>query len=176
MLKSLPLAGEVPPRLTEAPDSALLIHGTFAGRAADRGDSWWQEGSTAWRALSERLPAGAASGRGYHLIGATDAGLRLGSYNPQTRQSLAGCLFTTWAGWCICVIILLGGYVFMVLAAFFLNPVLESLRIRAEKRLEFLSRPYYWILAPVFNRMLRPRRTSRVSNEAERRTRAVVPR
>jgi hypothetical protein len=67
---------------------------------------------------------------------ATDTGLRLGSYDPQTGQSLAGYLFMSWEGWCICAIILLGGYVFLVLAAFFLNPVLESLRIRAEKRLE----------------------------------------
>ena len=358
MLKSPQTAGEVPRRPAEDQDLVLLIHGTFAGRAADQGDSWWQEGSSAWRALSERLPAGTrlaeqgevfhwsgdnsergrikagadllermmqleASGRGYHLIGhshggsviwhalrqatlrriplarmrswstvgtpflhyrtggawslanvgslvlalillhpacraflgffyfalaavmgshatldlpgdrevgvtvavlrapvlellewvgvpvmAIDTGLRLGSYDPQTGQSLAGYLFMSWEGWCICAIILLGGYVFLVLAAFFLNPVLESLHIRAEKRLEraametyqgrwlglwspndeainglratldlslsfvgqmaprecvllsdhltFLSRPYYWILAPVFNKMLRP--------------------
>jgi hypothetical protein len=336
----------------------LLVHGTFAGREADRGDSWWQEGSAAWKELSKRLPDGArlseqgevfhwsgdnserarikagadlleqmlqleASGRKYHLIGhshggsviwhalrqatlrrkvlpglrswttvgtpflhyrtsgawslanigslvlallllkpackafysfftfalaavlgshatldvpsnqqvgpamamfrapvfallewigvpivATDTGLRMGSYDPQTGQSLFEYLFMSWEGWCICAIVLLGGYVFLLLAAFFLNPVLESLRIRAEKRLEraameayrgrwlglwspndeainglratldlsvsfvsqvaprerilfsdylsLVSRPYFWILAPVFNRWLRP--------------------
>jgi hypothetical protein len=106
------------------------------------------------------------------------------------------------------LVVLLGGYVFLVLASLFLNPVLESLRIRAEKRLErtametyrgrwlglwssndeainglratldlsvsfvgqivprdrvllsdylsLLSRPYSWMLAPAFNRLLRP--------------------
>ena len=37
----------------------LLIHGTFAGRAEDEGDSWWQAGSPAWEELSKRLPPGA---------------------------------------------------------------------------------------------------------------------
>ncbi len=339
-------------------DLVLLIHGTFAGREADQGDSWWQEGSAAWEELGKRLPEGTrlseqgevfhwsgdnserarikagtdllekmlefeATGRGYHLIGhshggsviwaalrqailrrktlkglrswttvgtpflhyrtsgawspanigslvlallllnpactaffgffqfalaavmgshatldirsdqeagfmmailrapiltllewvgvpvvTTETGLRLGTYDPQTGQSLFDYLFMSWEGWCICAIILLGGYVFMVLAAFFLNPVLESLRIRAEKRLEraametyrgrwmglwspsdeainglratldlsvsfvgqivprerilfsdhlaLLSRPYYWILAPVYNSLFRP--------------------
>jgi hypothetical protein len=339
-------------------DLVLLIHGTFAGREADQGDSWWQEGSAAWEELRKRLPDGTrlseqgevfhwsgdnserarikagidlleqmlqleASGRKYHLIGhshggsviwhalrqatlrrkdltglrswttvgtpflhyrtsgawslanvgslilallllnpackafygfftfalaavlgshatldlrsnqqigpamamfrapilalmewvgvpivATDTGLRLGSYDPQTGQSLFEYLFMSWEGWCICAIVLLGGYVFLFLAVFFLNPVLESLRIRAEKRLEqtameayrgrwlglwspndeainglratldlsvsfvsqvaprerilfsdylsLVSRPYFWILAPIFNSLLRP--------------------
>ncbi len=347
------------PQATSASqDLVVLIHGTFAGRAANEGDSWWQKGSAAWEELGKRLPEGTrlseqgevfhwsgdnserarikagtdlleqilqleASGRKYHLIGhshggsviwhalrqatlrrkqltglrswttvgtpylhyrtsgawslanvgslvlallllnpacraffgfftfavaavlgshatldvqsdqqvgpamavlrapvfallewvgvpivATDTGLRLGSYDPQTGQSLFEYLFMSWEGWCICAIILLGGYVFLVLAAFFLNPVLESLRIRAEKRLEqaametfrgrwlglwspndeainglratldlsvsfvsqvaprervlfsdnlsLLSRPYFWILAPIFNSLLRP--------------------
>jgi hypothetical protein len=339
-------------------DLVLLIHGTFAGREADQGDSWWQEGSAAWEELRKRLPDGTrlseqgevfhwsgdnserarikagtdlleqmlqleAGGRKYHLIGhshggsviwhalrqatlrrkvltglrswttvgtpflhyrtsgawslanvgslvlavlllnpackafygffmfalaavlgshatldlrsnqqvgpamamfrapifallewvgvpivATDTGLRLGSYDPQTGQSLFQYLFMSWEGWCICAIVLLGGYVFLLLAAFFLNPVLESLRIRAEKKLEqaameayrgrwlglwspndeainglratldlsvsfvsqvaprerilfsdylsLVSRPYFWILAPIFNSLLRP--------------------
>ena len=138
----------------------------------------------------------------------TDSGMRLGSYDPSTGQSLFAYLFFTWEGWVISLVILLGGYVFLILASLFLNPVLESLRIRAEKRLErtametyrgrwlglwssndeainglratldlsvsfvgqitprerillsdylsLLSRPYYWMLAPVFNHFLRP--------------------
>lgn len=341
-----------------AEDLVLLIHGTFAGRAADEGDGWWQQGSPAWETLRRRLPPGArlpeqgdvfhwsgdnserarikaghdllerlleleTAGRGYHLIGhshggsviwhtlrlatlhqkkldglkswttvgtpflhyqtrgawspanivnvllalillkpayhafvgffgfalaaalgahaaldirsdqevglvmaicrapllklvewagvpllTTDAGMRLGSYDPSTGQSLFTYLFFTWEGWVISSVVLLGGYVFLVLASLFLNPVLESLRIRAEKRLErsameayrgrwlglwspsdeainglratldlsvsfvaqitprerilmsdylsLLSRPYYWMLTPAFNRFLRP--------------------
>jgi hypothetical protein len=271
----------------------LLIHGTFAGRAENEGDSWWQQSSPAWKELSKRLPAGARlpergevfhwsgdnserarikaghdllerllqlelAGRCYHLIGhshggsviwhalrlatlrqqklaglkswttvgtpflhyrtrgawslanvvsvalaltllkpaylafvgffkfalaavmganasldlrsdqdiglamaifrapvlkllelvgvpllTTDAGLRLGSYDPSSGQSLFDYMFFTWEGWSITLVILLGGYIFLILASVFLNPVLESLRIRAEKRLEWTAMETY---------------------------------
>ena len=134
--------------------------------------------------------------------------MRVGSYDQATGQSLFEYLFFSREGWVICLVVLLGGYVFLILASLFLNPVLESLRIRAEKRLErtametyrgrwlglwssndeainglratldlsvsfvgqiaprdrillsdylsLLSRPYSWMLAPVFNHFLRP--------------------
>ena len=276
----------VPHGAGTAQDLVLLIHGTFAGSAADEGDSWWQQGSPAWKELSPRLPAGTrlaergevfhwsgdnserarikagldllerlreleTAGRGYHLIGhshggsviwhtlrlaalrgqkldrlkswttvgtpflhyrtrgawspanivnlglalvllkpaykaffgfflfafaavlgwnttlnlrsdqdvglvmalfrapvlklvewagvpllTTDTGMRLGSYDPSSGQSLLAYLFFTWEGWIISLIVLLGGYLFLILATLFLNPVLESLRIRKEKRLE----------------------------------------
>lgn len=66
----------------------------------------------------------------------TDSGMRLGSYDPSSGQSLFDYMFFTREGWSITLVILLGGYVFLTLASVFLNPVLESLRIRAEKRLE----------------------------------------
>jgi hypothetical protein len=66
----------------------------------------------------------------------TDSGMRLGSYDPASGQTLLHYLFCTWEGWVIMLITLFGGYVFLILASLFLNPVLESLRIRAEKRLE----------------------------------------
>jgi len=141
-------------------------------------------------------------------LSTTDSGMRVGSYDPSTGQSLFEYLFFSREGWVICLVVLLGGYVFLILASLFLNPVLESLRIRAEKRLErtametyrgrwlglwssndeainglratldlsvsfvgqiaprdrillsdylsLLSRPYSWMLAPVFNHFLRP--------------------
>ena len=141
-------------------------------------------------------------------LSATGSGMRVGSYDPATGQSLLEYLFFSWEGWVISLVVLLGGYVFLILASLFLNPVLESLRIRAEKRLErtametyrgrwlglwssndeainglratldlsvsfvaqvaprdrillsdylsLLSRPYSWMLAPVFNHFLRP--------------------
>jgi len=66
----------------------------------------------------------------------TDAGLRLGNYDPSTGQSLFDYLFLSREGLVVCGVTLLGGYVFLLLSSLFLNPVLESLRIRAEKRLE----------------------------------------
>jgi hypothetical protein len=141
-------------------------------------------------------------------LSATGSGMRVGSYDPSVGQSLFEYLFFSREGWVICLVVLLGGYVFLILASLFLNPVLESLRIRAEKRLErtametyrgrwlglwssndeainglratldlsvsfvaqvaprdrillsdylsLLSRPYSWMLAPVFNHFLRP--------------------
>lgn len=66
----------------------------------------------------------------------TETGLRLGSYDPLSGQSLFNYLFGTWEGLIISMIILAGGYIFLVLASQCLNPVLESLRLRMEKRLE----------------------------------------
>ncbi|MHB8902464.1 MAG: lipase family protein [Thermoguttaceae bacterium] len=138
----------------------------------------------------------------------TGTGLRLGSYDPSTGRSLLEYLFGTSEGWAITLVILLAGYLFLILASMFFNPVLESLRIRAENRLErtamrtyrgrwlglwsaddeainglratlalsvsfvaeitprdrillsdclsLLWQPYNWMLAPVFNRLVRP--------------------
>jgi len=129
-----------------------------------------------------------------------------------TTETVYGGVTATWytvaVATGISLVVLLGGYVFLILASLFLNPVVESLRIRAENRLErtametyrgrwlglwssndeainglratldlsvsfvaqaaprdrillsddlsLLSRPYTWLLAPAFNRLLRP--------------------
>lgn len=141
-------------------------------------------------------------------VSTIDTGLRVGSYDPSSGQSLSHYLFFSWEGWVITLVVLCGAYVFLIMASLFLNPVLESLRIRAEKRLErraletyrgrwlglwstndeainglratldltisfvnqisprerillsdylaLLSQPYFWMLAPAFNNLLRP--------------------
>jgi len=42
---------------TPNPEKLILIHGTFANRESDEGDSWWQLGSRATEGLLNRLPA-----------------------------------------------------------------------------------------------------------------------
>ena len=59
---------------TAAPPSArvILVHGTFAARADDAGDSWWQQGSDTWNELQRRLPTGtqlADQGHVFHWSG-----------------------------------------------------------------------------------------------------------
>ncbi len=141
-------------------------------------------------------------------VTASSDGLRIGSFDPARGDSFYEYLFLTPEGWLMLLIALGVIYVYLNLGGFFLGPVLESLRIRAEKRLErdameaygdlwlgvwspddeainglratldlsvsfvsrmtprervlfsdhlsLLSRPYYWVLAPVFNRLIRP--------------------
>ena len=66
----------------------------------------------------------------------TDTGLRLGSYDPSTGQSLFAYLFGTWEGWVISLVILLGGYVFLILATSVSQPGDRVAADPAEKRLE----------------------------------------
>lgn len=66
----------------------------------------------------------------------TADGLKLGSFDPASGHHLFDYLFCSWEGWVVILVTLFGGYVFLFLASLFLNPALESLRIRAEKRLE----------------------------------------
>lgn len=66
----------------------------------------------------------------------TETGMRIGSYDPASGESLREYLFWSWEGLVVTSVILAGGYFFLMLASLFLNPVLESLRIRAEKKLE----------------------------------------
>ena len=273
------------PVAATAADLVILVHGTYAASDADEGPSWWQRGSKAWCALSEKLPPGAqlpeqgrvfhwsgdnserarikaaqdlltflleleAKGRSYHLIGhshggsviwhalrlsrlrkqsldqlqswstvgtpflqhrtrgawhianlvnlvlaillfrpayrticklaqltgsalfglddgimlpsdgasgamtaargpvltvvewlgvsvtETAEGIRLGSFDPAAGQSFFAYLFFSSEGLVILAVALLAAYVYLNLAAFFLSPVLESIGIRKEKRLE----------------------------------------
>jgi hypothetical protein len=268
-----------------ADDLIILVHGTYAASDADEGASWWQRGSEAWRALSEKLPPGTqlpkrgrvfhwsgdnserarikaaqdlltflldleSKDRSYHLIGhshggsviwhalrlarlqkqsldrlrswstvgtpflqhrtrgawhvanlvnlvlaillfrpayrtlcklahltgsalfgldeginlpsdgapgamvaargpalnvlewlgvsvtETAEGVRLGSFDPAAGRSFFEYLFFSSEGLVILLVALLAAYVYLNLAAFFLSPVLESIRIRKEKRLE----------------------------------------
>ncbi len=55
-----------------AKDQLVLVHGTYAGRDSDEGDSWWQVGSQAAEELSQRLPEGtrmAEPGEVFHWSG-----------------------------------------------------------------------------------------------------------
>ncbi len=275
----------MPSLQSSAGDVVILVHGTFAARNMDEGDSWWQRGSEPWQGLSERLPSGVnlqnqgrlfhwsgensersrikaagdlldemlqleSSGRRYHLVGhshggsviwhalrmatlhknaleglrswstvgtpflqhrtrspwhivnlvkivvaasliwpamltlwrfallvsallfgtdhgftlpedggtgwitknpgpavdilklcgvpteQTAEGLRIGSYDPSVGQSIVDYVFFTSEGWLILVIALSVAYVYLNLAKYCIGPVLESLRIRAEERLE----------------------------------------
>ena len=64
-------AGANPSELTP-PDVVILVHGTYAARSSDEGDSWWQRGSEAWKGLRRRLPQQAQlpeRGRLFHWSG-----------------------------------------------------------------------------------------------------------
>jgi pimeloyl-ACP methyl ester carboxylesterase len=78
--------------------------------------------------------------KGLELLGVaftpTDAGTRLGSFDPQSGESVGHFLFGTLEGWLILGAIMLFGYVMLLLGSFFLSSVSEGLRIGWEKRLE----------------------------------------
>jgi hypothetical protein len=138
----------------------------------------------------------------------TDQGVRIGGFDPMNGRSATEFLLCTPDGWLIMFVALLVLYVFLNLMTFFLSPVFEALRLKAERRLErktfelygkrwlglwspddeainglratldismsfvsrmttrtpvlvsdyisILSRPYGWLLAPLFNRGVRP--------------------
>ena len=141
-------------------------------------------------------------------VSTTANGIQVGSYDPTGGRSFFEYLFLSAEGWLILGITLLCVYVFLNLATFFLSPLLESLRIRQEARLErnvmsrykgrwlgiwstedeainglkttlelsisfvhrmgiresvffsdrlqWISRPYHWILVPIYNTLMRP--------------------
>ena len=62
--------------------------------------------------------------------------MQLGSYDPAGGHSLFEYLFLSVEGWLILGVAVLCAYVYLNLATFFLSPVLESLWIRREERLE----------------------------------------
>jgi len=138
----------------------------------------------------------------------TAEGIRVGSFDAGGGQSFLEYLFLSPEGWLILVVALVAAYVYLNLAVFLLSPVLESVRIRKEKRLEqnamdafrgrwlgiwtsddeainglratldlsisfvarmapresvlfsdrlsLISRPYHYLLAPVYNAVFRP--------------------
>jgi hypothetical protein len=65
-----------------------------------------------------------------------DSKIRLGSYDPASGESFARYLFGSYEGWLILGVTIVCAYLFLNFAGFLLSPVFESLRIRAEKRLE----------------------------------------
>ena len=135
-------------------------------------------------------------------------GIRLGSFVPDDDQSITQFLLGTMEGWLILLAIVTFAYITLLLASWFLRPVLESMRSRWEQHLEelaferygpvwlgiwtaedeainglratlslsvsflgklaprervflsdaigLLSRPFLWVLAPVYNTLLRP--------------------
>lgn len=149
-------------------------------------------------------------------VEATAEGIRLGSYDPAGNVSLLEYIFATREGLLLLAITLFCIYLFLHISIMCIRPVIESLRIRADSRLQrrafklygprwlglwtpddeainglratldislsfvkkivpnervfvtdnlsLLSRPYYWLLAPIFNRILRPVLDSLVSN------------
>jgi hypothetical protein len=78
--------------------------------------------------------------KGLDLLGVemtrTDAGLRVGSFDPSSGESAGDFLFGTTEGWLIIGAILLFGYMMLILAGIFLKPLSEGLKIGWEKRLE----------------------------------------
>lgn len=44
------------PPCAPSAEQVVLVHGTYAARSSDQGDSWWQEGSSVWTELQKRLP------------------------------------------------------------------------------------------------------------------------
>jgi hypothetical protein len=66
----------------------------------------------------------------------TDAGIRVGNYDPESGQSVANFIFCTLEGWLILGAIVLFAYIMLLLGSFFLRPVTEGLRIGWERRLE----------------------------------------
>jgi hypothetical protein len=46
--------------ITETSDLVLQVHGTFAARIENRGDSWWQVGSKVYERLRQQLPQNVA--------------------------------------------------------------------------------------------------------------------
>ena len=66
----------------------------------------------------------------------TAQGVQIGSYDPTSGHSLFAYLFLSVEGWLILSAAVLCAYVYLNLATFFLSPVLESLWIRREERLE----------------------------------------
>jgi hypothetical protein len=69
-------------------------------------------------------------------VHATEAGIQIGTFDPSSGDSMLQYLFLTREGWTLLLVVLAAAYLFVNLAAFFLGPVFESRRIRAEKRLE----------------------------------------
>lgn len=138
----------------------------------------------------------------------TEDAIRIGSYSPDSDESVAEFLFMSIEGWTIIGGIALFAYITLLLGAWFIGPVVESLRIGFERRLEqrafdfyksrwlgirsrddeainglratldlsisfvsrlvpreriflsdslsLVSRPWFWIMAPMYNRMVRP--------------------
>jgi pimeloyl-ACP methyl ester carboxylesterase len=78
--------------------------------------------------------------KGLELLGValvpTEAGTRLGSFDPGSGQSVGHFLFGTLEGWLVLGAIILFGYLTLLLASFFLSPVSEGLRIGWERRME----------------------------------------
>jgi hypothetical protein len=78
--------------------------------------------------------------KGLDLIGIgtteTDAGRRLGSFDPKSGRSAGDFMFRSLEGWIIMAAIVLFGYITLLLGCFFLSPVYEGFRIGWEKRLE----------------------------------------
>ena len=66
----------------------------------------------------------------------TADGFQLGSFDPAGGRSLLEYLFFSVEGWALLGVAILCIYVYLNLATFFLSPVLESLWIRREERME----------------------------------------
>ncbi len=138
----------------------------------------------------------------------SEEGIRLGSFDPSGDASMLGYLFASREGLVLMGIILLCSYMLLQLGVMCVRPIVESVRIHSESRLQqrafhrygpnwlgiwspddeainglratialtlsfvkkmapcdrvfltdnlsLISRPYYWLIAPVYNHLLRP--------------------
>lgn len=72
------------PTTSEPPEVLVLVHGTFAAQAADRGADWWQNGSEEAVALQKRLPANVQfppQGKVFHWSGENNERARIKGAN-----------------------------------------------------------------------------------------------
>ena len=67
-----------------SPEHVILVHGTGAGDPADRGDKWWQLGSTFAQRLAEALSAATVE-KPFHWSGAN---------SEQARRAAANALLS----------------------------------------------------------------------------------
>jgi hypothetical protein len=99
----------------------------------DHGVSLPSDGGIGWISTN-RVGVSVIDALGVPVV-ETANGFRVGSYDPSS-QSIVEYVFLTPEGWLILFVALLLAYVYLNLAVFCLGPVLESLRIRKEKRFE----------------------------------------
>lgn len=112
---------------------ALLVGAALFG--TDHGVTLPTDGSPGWIATQRGFPVKVLELCGVP-VAETAEGLRVGTLDLSGGQTIVEYVFLTAEGWLIVAIALTATYIYLNLAKFCISPVLESFRIRAEKRLE----------------------------------------
>ncbi len=205
VVKVLLAIGLIKPAMTTLGKIAKLVGAALFG--TDDGFILPSDGSPGWITANKGTAAKVVEFCGVPMT-ETAEGLRVGTFDPSGGQTIVEYVFLTTEGWLILVIALAVAYIYLNLAKFCISPVLESLRIRAEERLErkamdtfqgrwlglwspedeainglratlhltisfvsrmskqdsvlvsdrldFISRPHYWLYARLYNALCRP--------------------